>query len=48
MQMRWVQLMAIAIGENIFLSDFLEKMGNIMRVLDRLPGSVFLLSLIHI
>ena len=42
MQMRWVQLMAIAIGENIFLSDFLEKMGNIMRVLDRLPGSVFL------
>ncbi|WP_230590957.1 beta strand repeat-containing protein [Delftia acidovorans] len=40
--MRWVQLMAIAIGENIFLSDFLEKMGNIMRVLDRLPGSVFL------
>ncbi|MCB4789721.1 Ig-like domain-containing protein [Delftia sp. Lp-1] len=42
MQMRWVRLMAIAIGENIFLSDFLEKMGNIMRVLDRLPGSVFL------
>jgi hypothetical protein len=28
MQMRWVQLMAIAIGENIFLSDFLEKNGE--------------------
>ncbi|MDX4957735.1 invasin domain 3-containing protein [Delftia acidovorans] len=39
--MRWVQLMAIAIGEIIFLSYLLEKTGNIMHALNRLPGSAF-------
>ncbi|MFG0642356.1 beta strand repeat-containing protein [Delftia sp. WSY_22] len=41
MQMRWVQLMAIAIGKIIFLSYLLEKTGNIMHALNRLPGSAF-------
>ncbi|MCO5340224.1 invasin domain 3-containing protein [Delftia tsuruhatensis] len=39
--MRWVQLMAIAIGKIIFLSYLLEKTGNIMHALNRLPGSAF-------
>ncbi len=41
MQMRWVQLMAIAIGKIIFLSYLLEKTGNIMHALNRLPSSAF-------
>ncbi|TDF24143.1 hypothetical protein EZI45_22340 [Delftia tsuruhatensis] len=41
MQMRWVQLMAIAIGKIIFLSYLLERTGNIMHALNRLPGSAF-------
>src|SRR2546427_5760209 len=41
MQMRWVQLMAIAIGKIIFLSYLLEKTGNIMHALNRLPGLAF-------
>ena len=41
MQMRWVQLMVIAIGKITFLSYLLEKTGNIMHALNRLPGSVF-------
>lgn len=44
MQMRWVQLMAIAIGKIIFLSYLLEKTGNIMHALNRLPGSAFFAS----
>ncbi|MGC8030553.1 hypothetical protein ACP3WD_25245, partial [Salmonella enterica] len=41
MQMRWVQLMAIAIGKIIFLSYLLEKTGNIMHALNRLPVLAF-------
>ncbi len=41
MQMRWVQLMVIAIGKIIFLSYLLERTGNIMHALNRLPGSAF-------
>ena len=41
MQMRWVQLMVIAIGKILFLSYLLEKTGNIMHALNRLPGSAF-------
>ncbi|MGG4051871.1 invasin domain 3-containing protein [Delftia tsuruhatensis] len=41
MQMRWVQLMAIAIGKIIFLSYLLERTGNIMHALNRLLGSAF-------
>ncbi|WP_339959148.1 beta strand repeat-containing protein, partial [Delftia acidovorans] len=39
--MRWVQLMAIAIGKIIFLSYLLEKTGNIMHALNRLPVLAF-------